>query len=250
MRLQDKTALITGAAQGLGASIARRFAGEGALVFIGDVKEAEGRGLAAELQAGGGRAWFVHLDVAGEESWIRAYEGVIGKAGRLDVLVNNAGVNIRKPIEEMSAEELDRMLAVNVRGPFLGIKHALPAMRKNGGGCIINMGSVCSLIGHKFTPEAYTAVKGALVQLTKSVAVRYAKHNIRTNILCPSTVETPLVQEMLKDPERRQERLGEVPLGRLASLDDVANAALYLASDEAAFINGVAFPVDGGVTAW
>ena len=108
------------------------------------------------------------------------------------------------------------MLAVNVRGPFLGIKHALPLMRRNGGGSIINMGSVCSLIGHKFTPEAYTTVKGALSQLTKSVAVRYAKDNIRANILCPSTVETPLVQEMMKDPERRKERVGEVPLGRLA----------------------------------
>jgi NAD(P)-dependent dehydrogenase (short-subunit alcohol dehydrogenase family) len=123
-------------------------------------------------------------------------------------------------------------------------------MRQNGGGCIINMGSVCSLIGHKFTDEAYTTVKGALSQLTKSVAVRYAKDNIRTNILCPSTVETPLVQEMMKNPERRQERVGEVPLGHLASMEDVASAALFLASDEAAFINGVALPVDGGVTAW
>jgi len=250
MRLKDKTALITGAAQGLGAAIARRFAGEGARVFIGDIKEAEGCALAAELQAGGGKAWFVRLDVASEESWIKAFENVIEKASGLNVLVNNAGVNVRKPIEEMSAEEFDRMLAINVRGPFLGIKHGLPLMRKGGGGCIINMGSVCSMIGHKFTPEAYTTVKGGLMQLTKSVAVRYAKDKIRANIICPSTVETPLVQEMLKDPERRQERVGEVPLGRLASLEDVANAALYLASDEAAFINGVAFPVDGGVTAW
>ena len=110
--------------------------------------------------------------------------------GRVDVWVNNAGINIRQPIEEMSVESLDLMLAVNVRGPFLGIKHALPLMRKAGGGSIINMGSVCSLIGHKFTHEAYTTVKGALSQLTRSVAVRYAKDNIRANILCPSTVET------------------------------------------------------------
>jgi len=175
---------------------------------------------------------------------------IVEKAGRLDVLINNAGINIRRNIEDMPAEAFDSMLAVNVKGPFLGIKHVLPLMRKTGGGSIVNMGSVCSLIGHKFTPEAYTTVKGALAQLTKSVAVRYAQDNIRANILCPSTVETPLVQEMLKNPERRQERLGEVPLGRLASLDDVANAALYLASDEAAFITGVTFPVDGGVTAW
>lgn len=250
MRLKDKVALITGASQGIGAAIARRFCIEGAEVFLGDIRDVEGLGLAAELQAGGARAWFVPLDVAGEESWVKTYESVVTKAGRLDVLVNNAGINIRKPIEEMSVEDLDRMLSVNIRGPFLGIKHALPLMRRHGGGCIINMGSVCSLIGHKFTPEAYTTVKGGLMQLTKSVAVRYAKDNIRANILCPSTVETLLVQEMLKNPERRQERLGEVPLGRLASPEDVAHAALYLASDEAAFINGVAFPVDGGVTAW
>jgi NAD(P)-dependent dehydrogenase (short-subunit alcohol dehydrogenase family) len=250
MRLKDKVALVTGASQGLGAAIARRFGREGAQVFLGDLKEGEGKVFAAQLQAENIKAWFLPLDVASEESWVRACEMVIAKAGRLDVLVNNAGVNIRQPIEEMSVENLDRMLAVNVRGPFLGIKHVLPLMRKAGGGSILNMGSVCSLIGHRFTPEAYTTVKGALIQLTKSVAVRYARDNIRTNILCPSTVETPLVQEMLKNPERRRERLGEVPLGRLASLDDVASAALYLASDEAAFINGVAFPVDGGVTAW
>ena len=192
----------------------------------------------------------MRLDVADEESWKAALAEVIDRAEKLDVLVNNAGINIREPIEEMSVENLDRMLAVNVRGPFLGIKHALPLLRRNGGGCIINMGSVCSLIGHKFTPEAYTTVKGALSQLTKSVAVRYAKDNVRANILCPSTVETPLVQEMMEDPERRRERVGEVPLGRLADMEDVASAAVYLASDEASFINGVAFPVDGGVTAW
>lgn len=250
MRLKGKVALVTGGSQGIGAAIVRRFGREGAQVFLGDLKEAEGNACAAELRGEGVNARFVRLDVASEESWIGSYESVIASAGRIDILVNNAGINIRQPIEEMTVENLDLMLAVNVRGPFLGIKHALPLMRRAGGGSIINMGSVCCLIGHKFTPEAYTTVKGALIQLTKSVAVRYAKDNIRANILCPSTVETPLVQEMLKNPERRSERLGEVPLGRLASLDDVANAALYLASDEAAFINGIAFPVDGGVTAW
>jgi cyclopentanol dehydrogenase len=250
MRLKDKVALVTGASQGLGLAIARRFGIEGASVFLGDLKEEEGRAAVAELTSRGVNACFIRLDVTSEESWKAALAALVEEAGKLDILVNNAGINVRKPIEEMSVEGLEMMLAVNVRGPFLGIKHALPLLRQNGGGSIINMGSVCSLIGHKFTHEAYTMVKGALAQLTRSVAVRYAKDNIRTNILCPSTVETLLVQEMLKDPERRKERLGEVPLGRLASLDDVAAAALYLASDEAAFINGVAFPVDGGVTAW
>jgi cyclopentanol dehydrogenase len=250
MRLKDKVALVTGASQGLGLAIARRFSIEGALIFLGDIKEEQGRSVAAELSSQGGRARFVRLDVADEESWKAAFAELLGHAGKLDVLVNNAGINIRQPIEEMSVENLDMMLAVNVRGTFLGIKHALPLLRRNGGGCIITMGSVCSLIGHKFTPEAYTTVKGAISQLTRSVAVRYAKDNIRANVICPSTVETPLVQEMMKDPERRKERVGEVPLGRLATMGDVASAALYLASDEAAFINGVNFPVDGGVTAW
>jgi len=250
MRLKDKLALVTGSSQGLGLAIARRFALEGARVFLGDIQEEAGRDAAAELTSQGAKAWFVRLDVSDEESWKAALATLIERGERLDVLVNNAGINIRKPIEEMTVEELDRMLAVNVRGPFLGIKHALPLMRQSGGGSIINMGSVCSLIGHKFTPEAYTTVKGAVSQLTRSVAVRYAKDNIRANVLCPSTVETPLVQEVMKDPERRKERVGEVPLGRLADMEDVASAALYLASDEATFINGVTFPVDGGVTAW
>ncbi|MDP1991949.1 MAG: SDR family oxidoreductase [Syntrophales bacterium] len=250
MRLKDKVVLVTGASQGLGLAIARRFSLEGARVFLGDLKEDQGRAAAAELTSRGAQAWFVRLDVTDEESWKAVLTALIDKVGKLDVLVNNAGINIRQPIEEMSVESLDMMLAVNVRGPFLGIKHALPLMRRGGGGSIISMGSVCSLIGHKFTPEAYTLTKGAISQLTRAVAVRYAKDNIRANVICPSTVETSLVQEMLKDPERRQERVGEVPLGRLASMEDVAGAALYLASDEAAFINGVAFPVDGGATAW
>jgi cyclopentanol dehydrogenase len=250
MRLKDKVVLVTGASQGLGLAITRRFSLEGALVFLGDLKEDQGRAAAAELTSQGARARFVRLDVTSEESWKVVLTTLIDQAGKLDILVNNAGINIRQPIEAMSVESLDMMLAVNVRGPFLGIKHALPLMRRNGGGSIISMGSVCSLIGHKFTPEAYTLTKGAISQLTRAVAVRYAKDNIRANVLCPSTVETPLMQEVMKDPERRQERVGEVPLGRLASMEDVANAALYLASEEAAFINGVAFPVDGGTTAW
>ena len=175
---------------------------------------------------------------------------MVERAGRLDVLVNNAGINVRKNIEEMPMESFDAMMAVNVKGPFIGIKHTLPIMRAGGGGVILNMSSICGLVGHKFTNETYTTTKGALTMLTKSVAVRYAKDNIRCNSVHPSTVETALVQTMFKDPERKAERLGEVPLGRLASTADVANVLIYLASDEASFINGVAFPVDGGLTAY
>jgi cyclopentanol dehydrogenase len=142
------------------------------------------------------------------------------------------------------------MHAVNVKGPFLGIKYALPVMKMAGGGSIINMSSVCGLIGHLYTPEAYTTTKGAVTLLTRAVASRYGKFNIRCNSIHPSTADTPLVREMLKDPERMKERVGEVPLGRMASMQDIAEAALYLASPEGAFINGVALPVDGGVTAY
>jgi len=253
MRLKGKVCLITGAAQGLGAAIAVRFAEEGAVIFVGDLAakaKIEGEtSIVDNIKAKGGSAFFVALDVANEQSWVDAYAMVIKEMGKLDVLVNNAGINIREPIEEMKAENLDTMLAVNVKGPFLGCKHAIPLLRKSGGGSIINMSSVCGLIGHRYTPEAYTVTKGAVTLLTKTVAVRYAKDNIRCNSLHPSTVDTPLVQDMFKIPGRREERLGEVPLGRLASSLDVANAAMFLASDEAAFINGVAFPVDGGTTA-
>jgi NAD(P)-dependent dehydrogenase (short-subunit alcohol dehydrogenase family) len=244
MRLAGKTALITGAAGGIGAEIARRFREEGATVFVCDVNREAGEKTAASMGA-----TFLTLDVASEESWKAAVAAVMERAGRLDVLVNNAGINVRKNIEEMPVESLDAMLAVNVRGPFLGIKHALPVMRAGGGGVILNMSSICGLIGHKYTNEAYTTTKGAVTLLTKSVAVRYAKDNIRCNSVHPSTVQTALVETMLKDPERRAERLGEVPLGRLGSVTDVADAFVYLASDEAAFLNGASIPVDGGLTA-
>lgn len=250
MRLAGKSALITGAAQGIGAAIAKKFASEGAVVFICDLQAEEGEKSAAEIKASGGEAHFVTLNVADEASWQAAYAEVVRVSGRLDILVNNAGINIREPIEEMRVESFDKMLSVNVKGPFIGIKHAIPLLRKSGGGCIINMSSICGLVGHKFTTEAYTITKGALTLMTKTVGVRYAKDNIRCNSIHPSTVYTPLVEQMFKDPEKKAQRFGEIPLGRLASADDVASAALYLASDEASFLNGVALPVDGGLTAY
>jgi NAD(P)-dependent dehydrogenase (short-subunit alcohol dehydrogenase family) len=243
-RLAGKVALITGAAVGIGAEVARKFREEGAEVFVCDTNCAEGEKTAAAIGAA-----FIPLDVTSEESWMAAYAVVMERARRLDILINNAGINIRKNIEEMPVESFDAMIAVNVKGPFLGMKHALPIMRAGGGGVILNMSSVCGLVGHRFTNETYTTTKGALTLLTKSIAVRYGKDNIRCNSVHPSTVETAFVQTMFKDPERKAERLGEVPLGRLASTTDVANSLVYLASDEASFINGAALPVDGGVTA-
>ena len=250
MRLKGKIALITGAAQGLGAAIAKRFSEEGASVVICDLNAEVGASTVTEIEGKGGVAAFVRLDVAKEQDWADAMAAVVAKFGRLDVLVNNAGINIREPIEEMAAANFDMMLSINVKGPFLGIKHAIPLMRQSGGGSIINMSSICGLVGHKYTTEAYTVTKGAVTLLTKTVGVRYAKDNIRCNSIHPSTVDTPLVQILFQDPKKKEERLGEVPLGRLATDQDVANAALYLASDEAAFLNGVALPVDGGLTAY
>jgi NAD(P)-dependent dehydrogenase (short-subunit alcohol dehydrogenase family) len=250
MRMKNKIALVTGAAQGLGAAIAKRFAEEGASVFVCDLNAEVGKATVAEIVAQGGKAFFQPLNVAKEESWIAAVAAVVAQYGRLDVLVNNAGINIRETIEEMKEENLDAMVAVNIKGPFLGIKHAIPLMRKGGGGSIINMSSICGLVGHRYTTEAYTVTKGALTLMTKSVGVRYAKDNIRCNSIHPCTVNTPYAQVFMQDPKKREERLGEVPLGRIATELDVANAALYLASDEASFINGVALPVDGGLTAY
>ncbi|MBE0583839.1 MAG: SDR family oxidoreductase, partial [Desulfofustis sp.] len=226
------------------------FCREGATVYLGDVKKDQGAEAERLLAGRGGKAVFIDLDVSRESAWQAATRQIEEQCGGVDILVNNAGINIRKVIEEMSGEELDLMYGVNIKGPFLGIKYVLPIMKRIGGGSIINMSSVCGLIGHKYTPEAYTTAKGAITLLTRSIASRYGSFNIRCNAICPSTADTPLVQEMLKDPQRRQERLGEVPLGRMASLQDIAEAALYLASEAGSFINGVALPVDGGVTAY
>lgn len=248
MNVKGKVIMITGAGGGLGSEMARTLCANGAVVYILDLDEARSMAVAAEIAAKGQTAYSVKADVTSEEEWKAAINHVLETSGRLDVLVNNAGINIRKSIEEMRMDEWNTMMKVNTGSAFLGCKYAIPAMRRQGGGCIINISSVCGLIGHKYTPEAYTASKGAITMLTKAVAARYAKDGIRCNSVHPSTVDTPFVQALFRDPARRSERLGEVPLGRLASATDVANAVLYLSSEEASFINGVALPVDGGVT--
>jgi NAD(P)-dependent dehydrogenase (short-subunit alcohol dehydrogenase family) len=250
MNVANKVVVVTGSAQGLGKAIATKLAQNGAILFICDVNDKEGEATVASLKEQNLKAHYVHLDVTSEESWVSLYKEVVKLELKLDVLVNNAGINIRNTIETMTLDELNKMLAVNVGGPFIGIKHAIPLMRENKGGSIINISSICGLIGHKFTPEAYTVTKGALTLLTKTVGVRYAKDNIRCNSIHPSTVETDLVRKLFEDPAKKEERIGEIPLGRIASLDDVANAVLYLASDEATFLNGVALPIDGGLTAY
>lgn len=252
MNVKKKTVLITGGAGGLGSEMARTLASNGAEIVLLDLENAcEKAGkLIDELKGLGVNAYFEALDVSKEDDWKRVVDDVAARSGKIDVLVNNAGINIRKKLEDMSFDEWSEMMAINVGSVFLGIKYVLPVMRKQGGGSIINTSSVCGLIGHKYTPEAYTATKGAVTLLTKSVAARYGAENIRCNSVHPSTVDTPLIHERLKDPAFAAERLGEVPLNRLAQAKDVANAVLYLSSEEASFINGIALPVDGGVTCY
>lgn len=250
MNVKDKTILITGAGGGLGSVMANLLADNGAQILILDMDAEKGQAAADAINAKGQRAWFFKADVTSEEDWKNAVDFAVEKTGKLDVVVNNAGINIRKPVEEMTIDEWCTMMKVNTGSVFLGCKYAIPVMRQQGGGSFINTSSVCGLIGHKYTPEAYTASKGAVTLLTKAIASRYAKDGIRSNSIHPSTVYTPLVEVLFKDPERKAERLGEVPLGRLASAEDVAYAVLYLASEEASFINGVSLPVDGGVTCY
>ncbi len=250
MRLKDKVAVITGAAMGIGEEIARRFAAEGADVFIADMNEGAAEEAAARIRAAGGKAKAVRLDVTDEKSWIAAAAAVTAEKGRVDILVNNAGITKRPPLTDLPVEDFDGIMAVNVRGPYLGVKHIIPVMRRNGGGAIVNMSSICGLIGHKYSGESYIVSKGAVTLMTKAVAVKYAKDNIRCNSVHPSTADTAIVRELFKDPAKKKERLDEIPLGRLATTTDIANAVLFLASDEASFITGVALPVDGGLTAY
>lgn len=251
MSVSGKTILITGGAGGLGFAMTEVLLKNKANVVMLDVAADAGNKKLEDLkQAGYDAVSLMQIDVTKEEDWKRVVDNTIERYGRIDVLVNNAGINIRKPIEEMNISEWNTMMSVNTGSVFLGCKYVIPIMKKQGGGAIINTSSVCGLVGHKYTPEAYTASKGAVTLLTKAVASRYAQFGIRCNSIHPSTVDTPLVQTLFKDPARKAERLGEVPLGRLCSVQDVANAVLFLSGDDASFINGLAMTVDGGVTCY
>ncbi|MCR5033057.1 MAG: glucose 1-dehydrogenase [Lachnospiraceae bacterium] len=250
MNVQDKVIVITGGAGGLGSVMGKTLSKEGAKVCLLDIDEERGQKTVEEFASEGLSATFYQIDLTSEEDWQSVAKKILEKHGRIDVLINNAGINIRKPVEEMSFEEWNTMMRVNTGSTFLGTKTVLPVMKEQKGGAIINTSSVCGLIGHKYTPEAYTAAKGAITLFTKAIASRYGSFNIRCNSIHPSTVMTPLVEKMLQDPQRAAERLGEVPLGRLATAEDVAQAVLYLCSEEASFINGISMPIDGGVTCY
>ena len=246
-RLEGKSCLISGGARGLGAAQARLFAREGARVAVGDILDADGARLVDELRASGTESLYVRLDVTSEADWEGAVSAVMEEFGALDVLVNNAGIYNRAPVEETTLGEWERVMDVNSTGVFLGTKHAIPAMRRSGGGSIVNMSSVAGLVGSR-TQTVYNASKGAVRLLTKSTAVQYATAGIRANSVHPGVIETDMINEVIRTEEERATRMSLTPIGRFGTAEDVANGVLFLASDEASYVTGAELVIDGGLT--
>ena len=249
-RLDGKVALISGGGRGQGAMEARIFVGEGAKVVFADILDDEGKKVEAEIRELGGEATYIHLDVTRESDWAAAVETTVSRYGRLDILVNNAGVVLRRSIEETSEAEWDRIMAINAKGVFLGTKHAIPAMRRAGGGSIVNISSTAGLVGNDNGLAAYSATKGAVRLFTKATAIQYAKDSIRCNSVHPGPIDTQMLQEArAADSVSPEERLRQIPLGRIGTTEDIAYGVLYLASDEASFVTGSELVIDGGRTA-
>jgi NAD(P)-dependent dehydrogenase (short-subunit alcohol dehydrogenase family) len=247
-RLDGKVALISGGARGQGACEARMFCEQGAQVVFGDILDEQGKALERQLIDTGAGATYVHLDVTKESDWRAAVETAERLYGKLNVLVNNAGILIRKGIEETSEEEWDRIMAVNVKGVFLGTKCAIPALRRAGGGSIVNISSTAGLVGST-TSSAYTATKGAVRLFTKATAVQYVKDNIRSNSVHPGPISTDMISEMVADREEWAQRLTRLPMGRAGTPEEVAYGVIFLASDESSYMTGSELVIDGGTTA-
>jgi len=250
--LTGKTAAVTGAGSGIGRAIATLFGRQGAQIVALDLNETAGAATAEAVRSAGGQARSEACDVANAAQVSGVFNGIERTEGRLDILVNNAGIAHVGTIEGTSEDDFDRLFRVNVKGVFLGSKAAVPIMLRHGGGVILNMASIVSLIG---VPErfAYSMTKGAVHTMTKSIAVDYVKQNIRCNCICPARVHTPFVDQFVAAnyPGREEEVLQQLsdyqPLGRMCTPEEVAGLALYLCSDEASFITGQAYPIDGGV---
>ena len=247
MRLAGKVALITGAARGQGAAEAELFAREGASVVFGDILEDEGRAVEARIAAGGDTGTFVRLDVTSERDWAAAVRTAIDRYGRLDILVNNAGLLTITGTDEVTKEEWDRVMDVNMWGTVLGTKAVVPEMRKVGGGSIVNISSLSAMTAMPWA-AAYHASKGAVRIHTKVAAMEYGKDRIRVNSIHPGAIDTVMLSDAYSE-EFLREGIEHIPLGRMGTPMDIANGALFLASDDADYITGTELVIDGGILA-
>ena len=248
MRLDGKSALITGAASGMGAATARLFAREGAKVIVADILDDEGASVVSDISAAGGTARYVRLDISDEASWDAAVEASLAAFGNIDILINNAGISGSDP-DLLSRSVWDKQMTVNATGTFLGMRTVVPVMQKQGGGSIVNISSISGVTGQSFVHMGYNASKGAIRTLTKAAAVQFANDGIRVNSVHPGLMPAMRTSKLTADPEIRDKMLSAVPMRRAGEIDEVANANLFLASDEASYITGVELPVDGGFLA-
>jgi len=252
LRLRGKVAIVTGAASGIGRASAIALAREGASVVAADLSRERGEETARSITSEGFEACFVEVDVAREVDVHRMVDYTAARWGGIDILFNNAAVLLVKPVDEMTETEWDHVMAVNVKGAFLAIKHVVPHMRRRGGGAILNTGSIASLAGQVGTP-AYSASKGAVALFTKSLALDLGRDRIRVNCICPGITDTPMLREHLghgaEGEARIKTRLSRVPLGEILTPEDVARAVLYLVSEDSAGITGTLHVVDGGLMA-
>jgi NAD(P)-dependent dehydrogenase (short-subunit alcohol dehydrogenase family) len=250
-RLEGKVALITGAGSGMGRAAAELFAREGARVVVTDLLVDAGNETVEAVRAAGGDATFLRADVSQWTDCVAMVRGAVDTYGGLHVLYNNAGIFPADDGGVLDTPEStwDRVLDVNLKGVWLGCKAAIPALRDAGGGSIVNVASFVALMGAATAQIAYTASKGGVLAMTRELAVEYARQGIRANALCPGPIETPLLEELLADPERRARRMVHIPMGRLGRAEELAKAALFLASDDSSFMTGAALVVDGGITA-
>ncbi len=251
MRLEGKVALVTGAGSGIGKLTAKLFASEGAKVVVSDVVDDAGRATVEEIRTDGGEAAFVHADVSNASDAEAMVRFAVDTFGGLHVMMNNAGIFHPQDdsVTNTPDDVWEKTIAINLKGVFLGCKFGIPAMLESGGGSIINIASFVAIVGAATPQIAYTASKGGVLAMTREIAVEFARKGVRANALCPGPIETPLLQELLADPARRQRRLVHIPMGRFGQAQEIANAALFLASDESSLMTGAALVVDGGITA-
>ena len=249
MRLENKVALITGGASGMGASMARIFAGEGAKVVVADMLEDEGRKIVGDITRANGAAIFQRLDVSNEAEWQQAIAATLAAFGKLDILVNDAGISGSDVEDLFDTAAWQRLMAVNATGAFLGMKFAIPEMKKAGGGSIVNISSISGVTGQRGIHVGYNASKGAVRTLTKAAAVQHGRDNIRVNSVHPGLMPPKRSSGRTADPALRAKWIEAVPIGRAGRVEEVANAVLFLASDEASYITGTELYVDGGFLA-